>query len=139
VGVILDTCVWVEIERGKLTLGDITRLTGNLSIFLAPPILAELEYGVYRAKTDDQRIRHTDAITRIRKIPCLAIDNTTAGIFARLAARLDNAGKPTTYRTHDVWIAAVAIQYRHAVLTRNVKDFESIPGLRLLRFPSTER
>jgi len=134
-GVILDTCIWVEMERGKLAFADIIRLTDNLPIFLTPPVLAELEYGLYRAKTDDQRIRRMDAIMRIREMPCLTIDKATAGIFARLTAQFDSAGKPATYRTHDVWIAAIAIQHRHAVLTRNVKDFEGIPGLRLLSLP----
>ena len=135
-GVILDTCIWVEMERGKLTHGDITRLTDNLPIFLTPFVLAELEYGIYRAKTDDQRIRHIDAIMHIRKMPCLAIDKTTAGIFARLAAQLDAAGKPTLHRVHDVWIAAIAIQHRYAILTRNIKDFEGIPGIHLLQLPN---
>jgi predicted nucleic acid-binding protein len=134
-GVILDTCIWVEMERRKLTSEDITRLTDNLPVFLTPFVLAELEYGIYRAKTDDQRVQHMDAIMRIRKMPCLAIDKTTAGIFARLTAQLDSVGKPVLHRVHDVWIAASAIQHRYAVLTRNVKDFENIPGIRLLQLP----
>ncbi|MCL1920670.1 MAG: PIN domain-containing protein [Kiritimatiellaeota bacterium] len=138
-GVILDTCIWVEVERGTLAPADVMRVTGDLPVFLTPPVLAELEYGIYRAKTDDQRIRRMNAMMRIRRKPCLIMDRATAEIYGRLAGMLDNAGKPTTYRTHDVWIAALAIQHNHAVLTHNIKDFEGIPGLRLLRFPERQR
>ena len=137
-GVILDTCIWVDVERGTLAPADVMRVTGDLPVFLTPPVLAELEYGIYRAKTDDQRIRRMSAMTRIRRKPCLTMDRTTAEIYGRLAGMLDNAGKPTAYRTHDVWIAAIAIQHDHVVLTRNIKDFEGIPGIRLLRLPERQ-
>lgn len=134
-GVIIDTCIWIEVERGKLAPAEVARLTGGLPIFLTPPVLAELEYGVYRATTHEQRIRRMAAIMRIREMPCLTMDKITAETFGRLSATLDSAGKPTLHRVHDVWIAAIAIQHRYAVLTRNVKDFEGIPGIRLLRLP----
>jgi len=134
-GVIPDTCIWVEIERGKLALADVVRVTGNLPVFLTPPVLAELEYGVHRAVTDDQRIRRMNAMVLVRRKPCLTMNKVTAEIFGHLAAMLDHAGKSATHRTHDIWIAAIAIQYRYAILTRNVKDFEDIPGVRLLHLP----
>jgi len=131
-GIILDTCVWIEVERGKLAPAEIARQTGSLPVFLTPPVLAELEYGLHRAKTESQRIRRMAAITQIRETPCLAMDKTTAEIFGRLAATLDAAGKPATHRVHDLWIAAAAIQHQCAVMTRNTKDFENIPSLRLI-------
>jgi len=132
-GVIPDTCIWVEIERGTLALADVARMTGNLPVFLTPPVLAELEYGVHRATTDAQRIRRMNAMMIVRRKPCLTMDRKTAEIYGSLSAMLDNAGKPATYRTHDVWIAAIAIQHHYAILTRNIKDFEDIPGVDLLR------
>ena len=131
-GVILDTCVWIEIEREKLTFDDVDRLTWGLPVYLAPPVLAELEYVCYRTKTDTQRIRYKNAIKLIKQNPCLPIDVNTAKIFARLSAKLDSVGKPATHRTHDIWIAALAIQYDFAVLTLNMKDFQGIPDVRLL-------
>jgi len=131
-GVILDTSIWVDVERGRLAPRDVALLTGDEPVYLAPPIVAELEYGVHRAKTDDQRARRASAMTRIRRKPCLAIDKNTAEIFGRLSAALDDRGMPSTHRTHDVWIAALAVQHNLKVLTRNGKDFEGIPGLDVL-------
>ena len=33
---------------------------------------------------------------------------------------------------HDLWIASLALQHGHSVLTRNRRDFEDIPGLAVL-------
>ena len=131
-GIILDTSIWVDVERGRLAPRDVALVTGEAPVYLVPPVLAELEYGVQRAKTDDQRARRASAMARIRRKPCIGIDKDTAEVFGRIAAMLDNRGTPSTYRTQDIWIAAIAIQHHLKVMTRNQKDFKGIPGLDLL-------
>ena len=131
-GVILDTSIWVDVERGRLAPRDVASVTGDEPVYLVPPVIAELEYGVHRAKTDEQRIRRAGAVARVRKKPCLVIDKDTGETFGRLAASVDAKGKPSTHRTHDIWIAAMAVQHNLKVLTRNKKDFEGLPGVDLL-------
>lgn len=131
-GVILDSSIWVDVERGRLAAQDVARLTRNDFVYLTPPVLAELEYGIHRAATEAQKVKRTAAIARIRKKPCLLIDKDTAEIFGRLASSLDREGKPATHRTHDIWIAALALQHNMKVMTRNRTDFEDIPGLDLI-------
>ena len=128
-GVILDTSIWVDVERGRLAPRDVAAVTGDEPVYLVPPVIAELEYGVHRAKTDAQRIRRAGAVARVRKKPCLVIDKDTGETFGRLAAALDSKGKPSTHRTHDIWVAAIAVQHHLKVLTRNGKDFDGIPGV----------
>jgi predicted nucleic acid-binding protein len=132
VGVILDTSVWVDVERGRLAPRDVSRLTGDEPVYLVPPVLAELEYGVHRAQSDDQRARRASAVARVKRKPCLVIDKNTGEVYGQLAAALDNRGTPTTHRTHDIWIAAIALQHGLKVLTRNAKDFAGIPGLSVM-------
>jgi len=132
VGVILDTSIWIDVERGRLAPRDVAVITGDEPVYLVPPILAEMEYGVHRAKTEAQKVKRARALSRIRKKPCIVIDKDTGEIFGRLAAALDSSGKPGTYRTQDIWIAAVAIQHNLKVLTRNGKDFVDIPGLEVV-------
>jgi predicted nucleic acid-binding protein len=131
-GVILDTSIWIDVERGRLTSRDIASVTGEEPVYCVPPVIAELEYGVHRASNDAQKNRRAVALARIRKKPCLTIDKDTAEVFGRITASLDKRGKPSTYRTHDLWIASVAIQHNLSVLTRNRSDFADIPGLKLL-------
>jgi predicted nucleic acid-binding protein len=35
----------------------------------------------------------------------------------------------------DLWIASLAIQHGHKILTLNARDFEDIPGIELLTLP----
>ena len=48
-GVIVDTSVWIDVERGRLAPADVAAITREEPVYLAPPVLAELEYGVQRA------------------------------------------------------------------------------------------
>ena len=130
--VILDTSIWIDVERGNLAPADVARITGENPVFLTPPVVAELEYGVCRATNAAQRNRRISALARIKRKPCLIMDLETAVIFGRLAADVDLRGKPSTYRVHDLWISALAIQHNMVILTRNRKDFEGIPGLKIL-------
>ncbi len=128
-GVIVDTCVWIDVERRALTPGEVAECIGNDVVYLCPQVMAELQYGVERAATPEQRNRRNSALDKIRRKPCLIVDQTTGETFGRLAAQLDRAGTPSTHRVHDVWIAALAIQHGFRVLTRNPRDFADIPGL----------
>jgi predicted nucleic acid-binding protein len=132
VGVIIDTSIWIEVERGRLAPADVAAITGSEPVYLAPPVLAELEYGVHRARTPDQRQKRAAAVARIRKKPCLVIDAETGLTFGRLAADLDAAGRPSIHRVQDLWLAALAVQHNLKVLTQNQKDFLGIPGLTVL-------
>lgn len=135
-GVILDTSIWVEVERGRLSPADVASQTGDEPVYLAPPILAELEYGVQRARTAAQRNQRAAALARIRRKPCLNMDAETGLTFGRLAAELDASEKPSKGRIHDLWIAALALQHNLAVLTLNTSDFADVPGLRVLELQS---
>jgi predicted nucleic acid-binding protein len=134
-GVIIDTCVWIDVERGRLAPGDVQAITGDEPVYLAPPVLSELEYGVLRAASPSQRQKRASALARIRRKPCLIVDGETGATFGRLAADLDSAGTPHSYRIQDLWIAALAIQHGLKVLTGNPRDFRGIPGLEILAIP----
>jgi len=131
-GVILDTSIWVDVEQGRLAPADVATVTGEEPVYLAPPVIAELQYGVHRAPNAAARNRRASALARIRRKPCLIIDRETGEFFGRLAADVDSRGKPSTHRVNDLWLAALAIQHGMKVATQNAKDFADIPGLDLL-------
>ncbi len=135
-GVIIDTSVWVDVERGRLAPGDVAAITGDEPVYGAPPVLAELEYGVHRAATAAQRHKRAAAVARIRRKPCMIVDAETGITFGRLAADLDSKGRPSRYRVQDLWLAALAVQHNLKILTLNAKDFEDIPGLTVLTLPA---
>ena len=134
---IIDTSVWVDVERGRLAPADVAAVTGEEPVYVAPPVLAELEYGVHRARTAAQRHKRAAAVARIGRKPCLVMDAETGVTFGRLAADLDAKGRPAIHKIQDLWLAALAIQHNLKLLTRNAKDFEGIPGLTILPIPRT--
>ena len=131
-GVILDTCIWIDVERGLLSPADVQSKTGNEPVFMSPITIAELSFGVENAATPDIRQKRVAALERLRKKPFLVIDDETGIVFGNLAATLRRQGRDARFRIQDLWIASQAIQHNCPVLTRNRKDFEDIPGLQLL-------
>ncbi len=54
-GFLIDTCVWIEVERGAAAPADVAAFTGQDPVFLSPVTLAELTFGVEMAT--DPKIR----------------------------------------------------------------------------------
>ena len=132
-GVILDTSVLIAIERGRLTIFDITRTACSDALYIAPPVIAEIAYGIFRAMTPVQKAARVAFLSdAVKACPCLPIDEATGEMFARVSASLDNQGRPATHRANDLWIAALALQHGMKVMTLNAKDFTDIPGLAVL-------
>jgi predicted nucleic acid-binding protein len=132
VGVIIDTCVWIDVERGRLSPAAVTALTGANPVFVSPVTIAELTRGAEAARTEAIRQLRRAAVSRLRRKPCLRIDEDTGAIFGSLSAHLQKAGRAVRVRAQDLWIASQAIQHGCALLTANLRDFEDVPGLKLM-------
>lgn len=128
-GFLIDTCIWIDVERGNLTPADIVAVTGNEPVYLSPVTIAELKFGAECAATPSIRQQRLAALAKIRIKPVLRIDETTGEIFGSLAAQLKNRGKTHRPRIQDIWLTSQAIQHGFTLLTRNLSDFEDIPGL----------
>jgi predicted nucleic acid-binding protein len=131
-GFLIDTCIWIDVEQGNLAPADIVAVTGTESVYLSPVTIAELKFGAECAATPTIRQQRLASLARIRVKPMLRIDETTGEIFGSLAAQLKTSGKNHRPRIQDLWLASQAIQHGFTLLTRNVKDFEDIPGLQVV-------
>ena len=134
-GFLIDTCIWIEVERGAVAPADVAQFTGIEPVFLSPVTLAELTFGVEMSKDPTIRLKRAVALDRLRKKPILVIDEITGEVFGKLAAQLKIAGKDHNYRIQDLWLASQAVQNGIKLLTQNEKDFIDIPGLDLVLFP----
>ena len=131
-GFLIDTCIWVDVERGTISPADVARYTKEEPVYISPVILAELSFGAEMAKEERIRQKRLAALSRLRKKPFIVIDEHTGDIFGRLAASLHKSGLDHKYRVQDLWLASQAIQNNLKLLTRNEKDFRDIPGLELV-------
>ena len=133
-GFLMDTCVWIDVERGSLAPADVAALTGSEPVFISPVTLAELRFGAEIAPDPRTRQKRLAALRRLERKPLLAIGGATGVLFGSLAAEIRAAGRQHRYRVQDIWLASQALQHACRLLTRNHHDFEDIPGLDLVLY-----
>ena len=86
-GFLIDTNIWIAIERGRLSAADIHAVTGQAPIYLSPVNLAEIRFGIDLMADAKQKYRAMATLRRMRRKPLLRIGAETAEVFGALAGR----------------------------------------------------
>jgi predicted nucleic acid-binding protein len=125
--VILDTTVLVDLQREvrREKRGRATALLERLAdeeVGIAFVTWMEFAEGY----EDDRR---EDCARFLDPFPILFPDVEVSWEASRIARRLAAEGRPIG--DHDAWIAAIAIRYQRSVVTRNVRHFSRMPGLKV--------
>ncbi len=129
-GFLIDTNLWIAIERGQTSAADIHAITKQAPIFVSPINLAELRFGIELMTDASHRQRAMAMLKRMRRKPLLRITGETAEVFGVLAGKLARSGRGADFRIQDLWLAAQAVHRKFTVLTTNAKDFQDIPDLK---------
>lgn len=131
-GYLIDTSIWIAIERGLVVPADVHALTGSEPVFISPVNVAEMQVGAELVEDPQHRAQCLATLRRLKRKPQLRITLETGGVFGRIAAQLRKAGRAEDFRIQDVWLAAQAVQRGFKLLTANERDFRDIPGLELV-------
>lgn len=131
-GWLIDTSIWIAVERGTVAAADIHAITRQDPVYLSPVNVAEIRFGSELLRSGPQKQRAIAMLRRLRRKPQLRITVETADIFGSLAARLRKAGRDPHVRVNDLWLAAQAIQRDFRLLTSNARDFADVPGLQMV-------
>jgi len=92
--------------------------------------VSELLHGVYRARAA-VRARRAALVERIlAELEAIPITEPVARVHAEVWAAV--AAKGSSLSAHDLWIAATALTFDFGVATRNARDFNRVPGLRVV-------
>lgn len=134
-GWLIDTSIWIAVERGRLGAADVHAFTRQEPVYLSPVNVAEMQFGVEMLQAGALKQRAAAAVRRMRRKPQLRITVETAEVFGSLAAGLKKAGRDVGFRINDLWLAAQAIQRDFKLLTSNPKDFKDVPRLKLVPMP----
>lgn len=134
-GWLIDTSIWIAVERGMLGAADIHAITRQEPVYLSPVNVADIRFGLELLRAGALKQKAAAVLRRLRRKPQLRITVDTAEVFGSLAARLRKAGRDPNVRVNDLWLAAQAIQGDFTLLTSNVVDFKDIPGLKVLGLP----
>lgn len=125
---IVDTSVFVALERRERPLGDLDRFAMGNRIALASITVSELLVGVHRTPSAAQRDRRAIRVqTIVSELPVIEFDLAAAEVHALLSIHLASAGQ--TIGAHDLIIAATALSRGYELVTYDVRHFTRVPGL----------
>ncbi|MGI8476507.1 MAG: PIN domain-containing protein [Thermomicrobiales bacterium] len=126
--VLIDSTVFITMERRGLRVADLGPLLPPGEIGLSAVTASELLVGVHRAASPAQRSRRQVFVeTVIGTFPVLPFNLETARVHARLL--VDLASRGLSIGHHDLFIAATALTHGWAMVTDNRREFDRVPGL----------
>lgn len=96
------------------------------SVYLACIALGELYYGARNSGRVEENSAKVEGF--VNKHTVLNCDSDTAALFGVIKKQLKDKGKMIP--VHDIWIAALAMQYDLTVVTRD-KHFDHVEGIKL--------
>jgi tRNA(fMet)-specific endonuclease VapC len=135
-GIILDSSVIIDAERSgrsiRQILEQIFAAHGEMGVGASVITVAELVHGAYRAKSPEVRSKRLEFIDRLtRDVPIYPVTLEIARIAGRIEG--ENAARGVQLSFEDILIGSTAVHLGYGIATLNIRDFERIPGLRVVR------
>lgn len=128
VTIIVDSDILIDLERERRRPGELGSMFPNDELAIAAITIAEVLVAAFRADSPQRRRMREEFADRLsQELPVIPFDVPVARQYAAIWAQLAMAGQ--LIGVHDMVIAATALTYGHAVLTRNLQDFTKVPGL----------
>jgi tRNA(fMet)-specific endonuclease VapC len=136
VGVVLDSRIIVAAERRGHTVREILEQVkasqGEIEIGLSVVTIAELVHGAYRTKTQGQQQRRLEFIERLSSdVLVYPVTLSIARLAGRIEGQQEALGVQFTFE--DLLIGATALHLGYEVATLNLRDFQRIPGLSVIK------
>lgn len=129
--IMLDTSAYAAFLRGREIAVDIIRAATGI---LVPVIvLGELRAGFEIGAHKERNLAELTAFLRSRRVSIVPITEATTLRYATIYAFLRGIGHPIP--THDLWIAAAAMEHGVALLTAD-NHFRAVPHILLEFIPS---
>ncbi len=119
---ILDTNALSAFADGDAGVGDALRVQARAAVPVI--VLGEFRYGIAQSKRRSSYEAWLDSSLNLFEI--LPVTEETAVAYATLRVTLKRSGRPIP--ANDAWIAALALQHRLPVLSRD-GHFDVVPGL----------
>lgn len=135
-GIVLDSSVLIAAERRNLkpdqVIEDVEKILGELPIVLCSLTVAEVGHGIYRTNTQTTQDRRRAFLNDLKAtVPIYPVTEATAEIIAKLGG--EQAARGINLPLADLIIGACALELGYAIGTSNVRDFNRIPGLKVIK------
>jgi predicted nucleic acid-binding protein len=128
---LIDTSVFIALERSGAPPLELLVRFGDESAALSTVTASELLHGVHRADGAVRRMRREAFVEAIfDALPILPFTLEVARIHARLWADLQARGE--VIGAHDIQIAATTLSHDLTLVSGNRRHFERVPELSFL-------
>ena len=121
---LLDTNIVIALFAQDRAVAE--KLAEAEEVFIPSIVLGELHFGARNSSRVEENIARLDAFVESSAI--LRCDGATARHYGQVKHRLKVAGTPIP--ENDIWIAAVAMQFGLALVTRD-DHFSAVEALQL--------
>jgi tRNA(fMet)-specific endonuclease VapC len=122
---VLDTNVCVDLLNSPALAGP--RIGASAKLLVPIVVFGELLYGAYNSKRVHENLQRIADFTKLVQV--IYLDWQTAEQFGRVRQGLLQKGK--TIPDDDMWIAAVALERRVSLVTRD-RHFKEVDGLQVI-------
>ncbi len=127
---LLDSNICIAaMKREPLVMAALDELPVG-SVALPSIVVAELSYGASKSQNVVKSLQALALLTD--HVPTVPFDFRAAHYYGRTKALLQREGTPIG--PNDYLIAATALALNATLITRNVREFARIPGLRWITF-----
>jgi tRNA(fMet)-specific endonuclease VapC len=123
-GKLLDTNAVIALQKANLAL--LLLLENSDDVFVPATVIGELYYGAYNSLRIAENIRVIDDFVSSNKI--IDCNFATGKIYGEIRHSLKIKGEPIP--ENDLWIAAIALQYDHTLVTQDA-HFAYVDGLKV--------
>lgn len=134
--VLLDTGVFIAVERGTLTANAVRDEIRDEVAAISAITFSELMAGVHAANNEVRRGLRESFINRATEgMAILPVDEAVARIHARLCYHF----KKQPIGAHDLLIASTALAHNATVVTLDLRSFPRIPELKVITLSATAK
>jgi len=127
---LLDSNICIGILNGDLQIRQGMKTLGVKVVGLPAVVLGELAYGAWKSQNPSR------ALAKIQDLkgdyPVIGFDEECAIQYGRIRAELQRAG--LLIGANDLLIAATALAHNSTLVTRKVREFSRVLGLRIETF-----
>ncbi|ODS37598.1 hypothetical protein BEH94_10260 [Candidatus Altiarchaeales archaeon WOR_SM1_SCG] len=124
---ILDTDILISILRGKKDAEDVLDYLSGEDIAISSITAFELYYGAFKSERTSENIKEVDSLLSSYQV--INFDKNASKEAGKIHSKLEKSGKGIGIR--DVMIGAICLLNDAGLITRNVRHYSRIEGLRI--------
>ena len=121
-----NTCIGHLTGRAPVITRRLERLSPT-DVALCAVVKGELLFGAHKSARPSENLQRL--MTFFAPLLSLPFDDVAAAVYGRIRATLERAGTPIG--PNDLLIAAIAVAQGATLVSRNLKEFARVPGLRV--------